>query len=867
MNKVSDFNERHQLFALVRKRLGANLAAALPSALASLIDRLDAEQDRLPLPGERAALREAARTLRFDKSHRAEAVVPALDQRALRCLEAVVADAEGGVAATEELRLLDETEVNEQVLTTELATKTRELAGETYAEFVSRLAWLTGREWPLDDFVPLGSRTLAYAISASLRGLSTHPIVWRRMTPMAIELFAPLLAEQIASTNELMIARGAERWTPAADDRGPSGTPVNQPATDGSPQTQDSLAGDGIAAQAWVPEPEPEPETSVAAAAACAAEPLSPPAEPAPQAVSDVGSIGDTDTEAAMRAVQALAVPLAQSMDAARRLNSSPLSRPTPAGETEPLPLLHPVSALERDAVAFAHSIGELPYARGARQAYFRNVSQRMAEAGAAPGQVAIIDVVSAMFDYVIDDRRLPEAAKPLIWRLQQPSVGLAMLDAGYLGQDRRSMRKLVENIGAITTAFADDMVKGGELYRRLETVVRAVEVVANALQIRSTVISRHVESQYERAQVNVERLVERVANERQVLEATPGRRNRRDYRRRPGREREREVGERVRAELERRFAGVRVPDSARDFVFNVWLRQLRTAALRDGEDSEQFKAPLQVVDDLLWSLDAGERRVSRRALAERIPRLVRLLMQGVKEVGAKDEEYKAFFDELFLVHLRRMQRTPLQGSDTSVRPVVDRLPASEPSGSPEVAAISADSTIDDTAPGPVPVLDQALAIEADTPPTRPSAPLMSDAPPADPVHHGANGPPVPQPRQSSASPAENVAAQDTKAVGNAPGPEQRLLEVLNSLDLSDAPARRRRRELPARAAAADIRRGDWIELSMPDHVGALVKVAWINARRTVVLLVRHPDRKALSMRMADLEQRLLSGRASLLDR
>ena len=51
-----------------------------------------------------------------------------------------------------------------------------------------------------------------------------------------------------------------------------------------------------------------------------------------------------------------------------------------------------------------------------------------------------------------------------------------------------------------------------------------------------------------------------------------------------------------------------------------------------------------------------------------RIPPLIRLLTQGVREIGVKDDELKPFFDELFLIHLRKMQRSDDEGSGSAGR-------------------------------------------------------------------------------------------------------------------------------------------------------------------------------------------------------
>jgi hypothetical protein len=250
----------------------------------------------------------------------------------------------------------------------------------------------------------------------------------------------------------------------------------------------------------------------------------------------------------------------------------------------------------------------------------------------------------------------MPEPAKPLVWRLQQPALTLALLDPGYLGEEPRSLRRLVEDVGAISLAFADDFTRGSELYQRLETAVRAVEIVADSLQKRSLAIARRAEREYARAACQVAQLIERLAGERQALEAAPDPRNRRDYSRRPGADLEQPITERIRQQISERLGRVEVPESVREFLFKVWLRHLRTAALRNGEDSAEFRLAMEIVDNLLWSLDTREDG-TRRELAERIPPLIRVMSQGVREIGARDDEYRSFFDELFLIHLRRMRR------------------------------------------------------------------------------------------------------------------------------------------------------------------------------------------------------------------
>ena len=470
------------------------------------------------------------------------------------------------------------------------------------------------------------------------------------------------------------------------------------------------------------------------------------------------------------------------------------------------------------------------------------------------------------MFDYVIDDHRLPESVKPMIWRLQQPALALALLDPAYLGDEPRSLRRMIENIGSIANAFADDMGRGSELHRRLETVVRAVEIVAGALQARSAVMARQVEHEYARAARNVGQLIDRLVRERADLESARGNQNRRDYRRRPTAEREQQVTVRLSVMLGERLERFRVPESVREFLLTVWLRQLRTTALRDGEESGEFKVAMQVVDDLLWSLNPDAQRGGRRELALRIPPLIRMLTQGVRDVGVKDDELKPFFDELFLVHLRKMQgedetpaprrkslnrssRSAAGGPGSVVAPPGQppaRAPRTRIAAPPIPTSLrrrpESDSTAirGDTVPDSVPdsVPDTLPRVSGVTAPAPPSASRPSAAPP------------VPARPASSASAPAN----------------QELLDVLSSIDLGDLPNAPRALRLADADPLAHLARGAWLQLDAQEGGTVYAKVAWINSRRTAVLMVRHPDRRALSMGTTELAQRFAQGRAFLIE-
>jgi hypothetical protein len=1104
--------DRFVLFTEARERLGQAFVGSLAAAIPELSSALE---DAAETSGSIVARRElfaAATVLRGEAGGRAQRGLGHLYDLTFRLLE--LNQSRAPDEDEPRLALLHDRELDLQILGDELSTAIRDILGPAYDIWNRRVDALTGTE-SIDARAPLGAHALSIAALESLRPAVVEHGMRPALRSAVLRSLGPRLADSMAQTDAWLAARGVHPRAPATPSipaaepepvrpvarvlpivpgpmpalpdassfvpppiapttRLPSGSDP-EPEVEGEPETRvqpvteieaEAEAKAGIAADSSPeltseptststpesepqPEPQPEPEPE-------------PEPEPTPVAAAIAASRPDPAEVAMERASQALV----HSTRTSDLLGQQPLaSGSQPETGFRHAGMLPRPEALEQDAVAFAHHVGVAPYSRLARQRFFESLRQRMLAARAPAAQLAALDLVGAMFEYVVDDVRTPEAAKPLLWRLQQPTATLAALDAGYLGDDRRSVRKLVENVAAISVAYADDVTKGSELYRRLDTVVRAVEVVSHAFQARSTVLGDQVRREYERAAQGVAQLVTRVAKERHALESTPGRRNRRDFNRRPSREREQEVTRRLESALRERIARCAVPESVREFLLGVWLRHLRTALLRDGEDSPTYRLAMNVVDDLLWTLDTTGPRQSRSQLASRIPPLIRVLTQGVTDIGARSDEFSAFLDELFVIHLRKMQKVPRDAETVPAQAFA--APAAASTGisapSPDIVADLAPPTLDErlgdvpsteaysneSAAAPAPAADtarDALATPSESPaddadpiagPSVAGAPDRLDhesterpsgAEP-DAVFPGAmtgiastdahaeaasqpaasaapNGPVVgytevprsadavapapertgsdndlPKPAESTApadeplSDAVTAAAQDTRVVSSSTAPtstelpptgssstepppaeslalpsaevvslqsapvplatstpiapqappgaltqpasgtvtdggkpadapptgaerplngiashvdpgrreevpapaappavpedarsgEQRLLTVLSTLDLGDFPPNPQRLRLPPDDAIARLRRGDWLELLGRDGQPQEVKVAWINSRRTVVLLVRRPDRRALSLRASELHQRFAQHKAALI--
>ena len=121
----------------------------------------------------------------------------------------------------------------------------------------------------------------------------------------------------------------------------------------------------------------------------------------------------------------------------------------------------------------------------------------------------------------------------------------------------------------------------------------------------------------------------------------------------------------------------------------------------------------------------------------------------------------------------------------------------------------------------------------------------------------------IPMSDDTATRPMQSEPAADWTASAS----EQKLLELLNSIDMNDGHNGLKRQQLSADKAMDTIQVNTWVELSTGNSTSRFCKVAWINERRTVVLMVRESDRKALSLRSGELLSRFAQKRAWLLGR
>ncbi len=275
-----------------------------------------------------------------------------------------------------------------------------------------------------------------------------------------------------------------------------------------------------------------------------------------------------------------------------------------------------------------------------------------------------MLEVVTLLFDYVLDDKAIPAAMKALIGRLQIPLLKVAILDKALFARKNHPARRLLNALAGAAVGWDEGRDCNDELYRAVEGVVQRVlndfdqnvELFSELL----TDFEGFLAGQEQRAQQRAELSVK-------ILQ---------------GRERLDQAKASADAEVQRCFAMGALPAAVREFIDRHWRNLLVVTHNREGESSELWEARVRMLETLVWSVLPKHTPGERRELLAALPAFVRSLNETIRTLSVPEDER-----ERFVAVLARCQAAALKGETVSEPPTVPPapVPAAPPDPEPTV--------------------------------------------------------------------------------------------------------------------------------------------------------------------------------------
>ncbi|MFZ3024032.1 DUF1631 domain-containing protein [Pseudomonas sp.] len=251
-----------------------------------------------------------------------------------------------------------------------------------------------------------------------------------------------------------------------------------------------------------------------------------------------------------------------------------------------------------------------------------------------------VINLVSMLFEFILDDRTLPDSLKALIARLQIPMLKVAVLDKTFFSRGSHPARRLLNEIASAALGWVDqDDAQRDTLYQRIDQVVQ-----------------RLLNDFVDDPAIFAELLAEFVAftgDERRRSDLLEQRTRDAEE----GRAKSEMARQQVELALNQRLLGKTLPEAVVRLLQEAWSKVLMLTCLKHGVASSQWQAVLVTMDELVWSVEPHDDPHARLRLLELVPGLLRNLREGLDGAGVDPFVTNEFFTRLEALHVQAFQR------------------------------------------------------------------------------------------------------------------------------------------------------------------------------------------------------------------
>src|SRR5262245_6537242 len=307
----------------------------------------------------------------------------------------------------------------------------------------------------------------------------------------------------------------------------------------------------------------------------------------------------------------------------------------------------------------------------GGRAFDFMSALGEQVRAQSNPLDQLTIELVTMVFDYILDDKSVPETVKGEISRLQIVAVKAAILDRTFFARRQHPMRQLLDRIAEVA---ADPDIATEEGSRFILELRAMVDYIVHKFTDDLALFTAALDTLEQMVEENRQTRQQELAPTTSELE----------------RKEEAEIAHATAlAEIKRRVTR-KTPAFVREFLYQWWTKTLVDAYMKEREGDDSWTHRLGVVDALVWSvspLNKGE----IQQLASMLPTLMRSLLRGMNAIEMPADARHGFFNQLMQTHTASINAAKAQAKSAVPTATevarVEEAPVEDPTPSEAPAA------------------------------------------------------------------------------------------------------------------------------------------------------------------------------------
>lgn len=269
-----------------------------------------------------------------------------------------------------------------------------------------------------------------------------------------------------------------------------------------------------------------------------------------------------------------------------------------------------------------------------------------------------IINLVSMLFEFILEDDRLLPPMKVLLARLQIPVLKIALLDNTFFSQANHPARRLLNELAQAALGWSgeEDREKDS-LFRKISDITNTVNGFEDDPQIFQSLLKDFAAfAQTERRRAA---LIEKHTREAEE-----------------GLGKTQQVRNQVNDIINARAVDKDLPEVVLQLIQEGWSNYLFYLLVREGKDSNAWNEAVRILDLLIWSMQPRSGAQERKKLLQAIPGLLAALREGLATISFNARRMREIFQGLELCHKQRLH--PAGASGASIK-VVDRVMVIDP--------------------------------------------------------------------------------------------------------------------------------------------------------------------------------------------
>jgi hypothetical protein len=247
-----------------------------------------------------------------------------------------------------------------------------------------------------------------------------------------------------------------------------------------------------------------------------------------------------------------------------------------------------------------------------------------------------IIDMVALIFDFILEDRNLPDPVKGLIARLQIPVVKVAMIEKSFFGRKNHPVRLLLNALAQAGIGLeAAEGVTDTPIFKKIETIVnRILDEFDQNVDLFSELLDEFMvfmEKELQRSRIAEERTRQVTQSKEQLHLAK----------------------RKIAYEIATRLEGKTIPATVRSFLYNIWKDVLVLAYLRRDRQPDDWESAREVMDRLIQSVLPPPDAAARKAIIQAIPSLLKAIRAGLESISLDPQSVTTALKELEACHVQ----------------------------------------------------------------------------------------------------------------------------------------------------------------------------------------------------------------------